>query len=80
MNTGVDGAFIRRAFDLADLTAVKVALVQATGDPEVASLGPIAELSPDQRELLIAKAIAFVQSDAVNRPVELPAVASVRAV
>ncbi len=73
MNTAVDGAFIRRAFDLADLNAVKIALVQATGDPEVAALGPIAELSPDQRELLIAKAISFVQSDAVNLPAELPA-------
>ena len=72
MNTAVDGAFIRRAFDLADLTAVKVALVQATGDAEVAALGAIAQLSPDERELLISKATAFVQSDAVNRPAELP--------
>ena len=41
MATTVDPAFIRRAVELADLNAVRVALYQHTGDPELATL-PIA--------------------------------------
>ena len=44
MGAEVDEAFIRRAVELADLAAVRVALFQATRDPEVESLGPVAQL------------------------------------
>ena len=49
MGAEVDEAFIRRAVELADLAAVRVALFQATGDPELESLGPVAQLSPTSR-------------------------------
>ena len=38
METTVDSAFIRRAVELADLNAVRVALYQHTHDPELAAL------------------------------------------
>jgi 4-hydroxyacetophenone monooxygenase len=60
----VDEAFIRRAVELADLAAVRVALYQATGDPEVESLGPVPQLSPDDRDKLISKAVRYLQHEA----------------
>jgi 4-hydroxyacetophenone monooxygenase len=57
----VDEAFIRRAVELADLAAVRVALYQATGDPEVERLGPVATLSVTDRAALIDKAVAYLQ-------------------
>ena len=38
MGTTVDKAFIRKAVELADLNAVRVALYQHTHDPELAAL------------------------------------------
>ncbi len=60
MGAVVDEAFIRRAVELADLTAVRVALFQATGDPELAALGPVAQLEADDRERLISKAVRYL--------------------
>ena len=62
MGAKVDEAFIRRAVEMADLAAVRVALFQATGDPEVESLGPVAGLSADDREKLISKAVHYLQA------------------
>ena len=53
METTVDSAFIRRAVELADLNAVRVALYQHTQDPELAALPMAINLDDDQRELLI---------------------------
>ena len=39
MGAEVDEAFIRRAVEMADLAAVRVALFQATGDAELEELG-----------------------------------------
>jgi 4-hydroxyacetophenone monooxygenase len=66
MDNAVDEAFIRRALDLADLAAVRVALYQATGDADLAASGPVAQLSADDRERLIAKAVQFLQGDAAT--------------
>ena len=44
MATKVDRAFIRRAIELADLNAVRVALYQQTRDPEIAALPTAAKL------------------------------------
>ena len=73
MGAEVDEAFIRRAVELADLAAVRVALYQATHDPEVESLGPVAKLSPEDREKLISKAVRYLRDDAgvtLERPAE----------
>lgn len=64
METTVDSAFIRRAIELADLNAVRVALYQQTGDPELAALPTAINLSDDQRELLISKAVAWLEKNA----------------
>ena len=38
MEPAIDSAFIRRAVELADLNAVRVALFQHTRDPEIGAL------------------------------------------
>jgi 4-hydroxyacetophenone monooxygenase len=60
----VDSAFIRRAVELADLNAVRVALYQQTGDPEIAALPTAINLDPAERELLIDKAAAWLEQHA----------------
>ena len=60
----VDAAFVRRAVELADLNAVRVALYQHTGDPELAALPVAANLDVAQRELLIGKAVAWLLHNA----------------
>src|SRR5512134_3444031 len=64
MGTTVDAAFIRRAVELADLNAVRVALYQHTGDPELAALPVAAQLDEAGRELLITKAVAWLEKNA----------------
>ena len=67
----VDSAFIRRAVELADLNAVRVALYQNTHDPEIAALPKAVELDEAQRELLISKAAAWLEANATTeRPAE----------
>jgi 4-hydroxyacetophenone monooxygenase len=56
MEQTVDPSFIRRAVELADLNAVRVALYQQTGDPEIAALPVAAQLDDAGRELLVRKA------------------------
>ena len=64
MAARVDSAFIRRAVELADLNAVRVALYQQTRDPEVAAIPPTAKLDAEGRERLIAKAVAWLEEHA----------------
>jgi 4-hydroxyacetophenone monooxygenase len=74
MGSKVDSAFIRRAVELADLNAVRVALYQQTGDPELAALPVAAALDEGQRELLISKAVAWLEQNAgPGMPAEPPA-------
>jgi 4-hydroxyacetophenone monooxygenase len=68
----VDEAFIRRAVELADLAAVRVALYQATGDPEVEQLGPVAVLSATERAVLVDKAVAYLQQLPEGATVAVP--------
>jgi len=72
MDPAVDEAFIRRALDLADLAAVRVALYQATGDPELGALGPMAQLGAEDREMLISKAVRYLQQDAHGVTLQAP--------
>ncbi len=60
MEPTVDPSFIRRAVELADLNAVRVALYQQTGDPELAALPIAAKLDDAGRELLVTKAVAWL--------------------
>lgn len=66
----VDAAFIRRAVELADLNAVRVALYMHTHDPEIAALPKAIEMDGAQRELLISKAAAWLEANA--GPADLP--------
>ena len=59
-----DPAFIRRAVELADLNAVRVALYQQTQDPEIAALPVAMQLDDAGRELLISKAAAWLEENA----------------
>jgi len=70
--TAVDEGYIRRAIELADLTAVKIALYQATHDPELAELPPVASLEPEQREALIDKAVRYMAALPAGTGIELP--------
>ena len=68
MGEGIDEAFVRRAIELADLAAVRVALFQATHDPEVEALGPVPQLSEADRNRLITKAVDHLLSGAASAP------------
>jgi len=79
MGTTVDAAFIRRAVELADLNAVRVALFQHTGDPELVALPVAASLDDAGRELLIGKAVAWLETNAGPGMPEEPPEAELRA-
>jgi 4-hydroxyacetophenone monooxygenase len=60
----VDPSFIRRAIELADLNAVRVALYAQTGDPELAALPVAARLDERSREILVGKAVKWLEEHA----------------
>ena len=73
MAAKVDGAFIRRAIELADLNAVRVTLYQQTRDPEIAALPTAAKLDEAGRALLLDKASAWLEQNAApGMPPEPP--------
>jgi len=59
-----DTGFIRRAIELADLNAVRVALYQQTKDPELKELPMALAMDEDQKELLVSKAVAWLEHNA----------------
>jgi 4-hydroxyacetophenone monooxygenase len=75
----VDEHFIRRAVELADLNAVRVALYQQTGDPEIAALPVAAQLDDASRELLVDKAVAWLSEHADTAMPPEPPEAELRA-
>ncbi|MEZ4333654.1 MAG: NAD(P)/FAD-dependent oxidoreductase [Myxococcota bacterium] len=79
MGRTVDAAFIRRAIELADLNAVRVALYQQTKDPELAALPVAANLDEAGRERLIAKAVDWLLANARPGMPEEPPEAELRA-
>lgn len=78
MQPSVDRAFIRRAVELGDLDAVRVALYQHTHDPELAALPVAARLSAEERELLVAKAVDWLDAHAGPGMPEEPPEAELR--
>ncbi|SFR90231.1 flavin-containing monooxygenase [Sphingomonas jatrophae] len=79
IEAGVEPAFIRRAMELADLNAVRLALYQHTRDPEIAALPPAARLDEAQRALLIDRAAAWLERHASTEQVAEPAEDDLRA-
>ena len=72
MGTAVDSAFIRRAVEAADLAALRVALYQASGDPELAAFGPVAGLGPADRARLVARAIHLLETGLAGYSLRVP--------
>ncbi len=68
----VDGAFIRRAVEYSDLAALRVAVYQASGDAEVAALGPVAGLEPADRERLVDRCVELIERDLASWTLRTP--------
>jgi 4-hydroxyacetophenone monooxygenase len=66
MSTRPDTDFIRRAVELADLNAVRVALYQQTKDPELKELPMALAMDDAQRELLVSKAVAWLEQNSTT--------------
>ncbi len=64
MDPTVDEGFIRRAAELADLNALRVALFQNTHDPGLAALPAAAQLNETERNLLVSKAVSWLRENA----------------
>lgn len=62
MDVNVDPAFIRRAVEASDLAALRAALYQATGDAELAELGPVASLDETDRARLVERAAQLLET------------------
>ena len=71
-----DRAYIRRAIEAADLNAVRMALYQNTGDPDLAAL-PL-QIDDGQREWLIEKALSWLEENAGPRSLPEPPEAELR--
>lgn len=56
--------FIRQAVEVADLNAVRLALYHNSRDAEVAALPPLAQMSAEQKALLIDKAVRWLADNA----------------
>jgi 4-hydroxyacetophenone monooxygenase len=78
MDSAIDTQFLRRAVEFANLDAVRVALFQQTGDPEIQALPVAAKLDPARRELLILKAVDWLENNATDVPPAEPSPAELR--
>ena len=68
----IDRSYIRRAIEAADLNAVRLALYQNTGDPDLAALPLAPQLDDDQREWLIEEAVSWLDQNASPRALPEP--------
>lgn len=82
--------FIRKAVEEADLNALRLALLQATGDPEFASIpvtridvragaGTTYVVAEDHRERLIERAVEFLSDDPGKHAIGVPSDEHLRA-
>ena len=67
MSAQPDRDFIRRAVELADLDAVRVALHHQAPDPRLAALPTAARLSPDERSWLVGRTVDWLADHAGPR-------------
>ena len=63
MGATIDRDYIRRAVGFSDLAALRIAIFQACGDPEIARLGPVATLSEEDRARLVDRCVELIASD-----------------
>ena len=61
-----DREFLRRAVELADLGAVRATLFHLTKDPEIGALPVAAQLDDAGREILIEKAVEWLEANATK--------------
>ena len=61
--TKVDIDYVRRAVQFSDLSALRVAAYQASGDAELKAFGPVKTLSPEDREALIEKLTTLLHEE-----------------
>ncbi len=73
-----DRHFVRRAVEAADLNAVRMALYQNSGDPDLAQLPLTVELDDVQREELIDKAVSWLEENAGPRSLPEPPTVELR--
>lgn len=66
----IDTDYIRRAVELAEPNALRVALYQNSGDEEIAALPPAARMTPEQKALLLDRATDWLIDNAGSA--ELP--------
>ena len=66
----IDTDSIRRAVELADLNALRIALYQNSGDEEIGALPAAAQMSDGQKALLKERAVEWLADNA--GPVDLP--------
>ncbi len=78
MDTAVDAAFIRRAVEASDLAALRAALYQASGDPELAALGPVPSLGPEDRARLVSRAVHLLETELDSYTLRVPTDAEIR--
>jgi len=74
----VDAAFIRRAVEASDLAALRAALYQASGDPELAELGPVASLRTADRARLVSRAAHLLETELDSYTLRVPSDAELR--
>ncbi len=74
----VDTAFIRRAVELADPNALRVALYQMTGDPALAALPPAVRMGEEEKAHLIGSAVDWLSQNASRQMPEEPPPARLR--
>ena len=74
----IDTSFLRRALQLADLNAVRIALYQQTGDAELEKLPVAAKLDEAGRALLIDKAVSWLEKNASPDIPEEPPIGMLR--
>lgn len=68
----VDHAYIRRAVECADLAALRIAVFQASGDAEVAKLGPVAQLDAGDRARLVDRCVELIERDLGSWTLRVP--------
>jgi len=68
----VDAEFIQRAVEASDLAALRAALYQASGDPELAELGPVAGLTPPDRARLVSRVEHLLETQLENYSLVVP--------
>jgi 4-hydroxyacetophenone monooxygenase len=74
----IDTDYIRRAVELADPNALRVALYQNSGDEEVAALPPAAKMTPEQKALLLDRAADWLADNAGGAQLPEPPDAELR--